>query len=140
MTADGHPARTVFFTAPLIPLALAGHLAMIPRFGQFGAALVTVGVSLFSASVAVASISLPWKVWPPLGTFLRSVVIALALGTAAMLWPTPGVIVVVKLIALGMVGFLSYWWIGEFGKEEMAVIRSLLLPKSDEAKVAWGKS
>lgn len=75
MTADGHPARTVFFTAPFIPLALAGHLAMIPRFGQFGAALVTVGVSLLSAFVAVASISVPWKVRPPLGTFLRSLVI-----------------------------------------------------------------
>jgi O-antigen/teichoic acid export membrane protein len=136
MTADGHPARTVFFTAPLIPLALAGHLAMIPRFGQFGAALVTVGVSLLSACVAVASISVSWKVWPPLGTFLRSLVIALALGTAAMLWPTPGLFVFLKLTALGMVGFLGYWWLGEFCIEEIAVLRSFLLPKSDEVKVA----
>lgn len=136
MTADGHPARTVFFTAPFIPLAIAGHLAMIPRIGQFGAALVTVGVSSLSACVAVASISIPWKVWPPLGTFLRSLVIALALGTAAMLWPTPGLFVFMKLIALGMVGFLSYWWIGEFCKEEIAAVRSLLLLKTGEVKVA----
>jgi O-antigen/teichoic acid export membrane protein len=136
MTADGHPARTVFFTAPFIPLALAGHLAMIPRIGQFGAALVTVGVSSLSACVAVASISIPWKVWPPLGTFLRSLVIALALGTAAMLWPTPGLFVFMKLIALGMVGFLSYWWIGEFCKEEIAAVRSLLLLETGEVKAA----
>jgi O-antigen/teichoic acid export membrane protein len=130
MTADGHPGRTVFFTAPLIPLALVGHLAMIPRFGPFGAAVVTVGVSLLSASVAVASISVPWKVWPPLGTFLRSLVIALGLGTAAMLWQTPGLFVFMKLIVLGMLGLVSYWWIGEFHKEEIAAVRSLLVPKT----------
>jgi O-antigen/teichoic acid export membrane protein len=132
MTADGYPARTVCFTAPLIPLALVGHLTMIPRFGQFGAALVTVGVSLFSACVAVRSISVPWKAWPPLGTLLRSVVIGMALGSTAMLWPTPGAFVFLKLMTLAIVGVLSYWWIGEFRKEEIAIVRSLWLPKSDD--------
>jgi O-antigen/teichoic acid export membrane protein len=131
MTADGHPGRTVLFSVPFIPLALVGHLIMIPRFGQLGAAIVTVGVSLLSASVAVRSISIPWKVLPPLGTFLRSVVIALVLGIVSMYWPTPGVFVFVKLIALGTFGFLSYWWTGEFRQDEIAVVRSLVLPKSE---------
>jgi hypothetical protein len=104
---------------------------MIPRFGQLGAAIVTVGVSLLSASVAVRSISIPWKVLPPLGTFLRSVVIALVLGIVSMYWPTPGVFVFVKLITLGTFGFLSYWWTGEFRQDEIAVVRSLVLPKSE---------
>ena len=125
MIADGYPGRTVLFTAPLIPLALAGHLAMIPRFGQSGAALVTVGVALLSAVVAVPSISVPWKIRPPFGTFLRSLVMGLVLGTASMLWPTPGLLVFGKLLALGMVGFLSYWFVGEFSKAEIAVVRSL---------------
>jgi O-antigen/teichoic acid export membrane protein len=133
MTADGYPGRTVLFTVPFIPLALVGHLIMIPRFGQLGAAIVTVGVSLLSASVAVRSISIPWKVLPPLGTFLRSVVIALVLGIVSMYWPTPGVFVFVKLIALGTFGFLSYWWTGEFRQDEIAVVRSLILPKSEIA-------
>jgi O-antigen/teichoic acid export membrane protein len=131
MTADGHPGRTVLFSVPFIPLALVGHLIMIPRFGQLGAAIVTVGVSLLSASVAVRSISIPWKVLPPLGTFLRSVVIALVLGIVSMYWPTPGVFVFVKLITLGTFGFLSYWWTGEFRQDEIAVVRSLVLPKSE---------
>jgi O-antigen/teichoic acid export membrane protein len=135
MTADGHPARTVLFTAPLIPLALVGHLVMIPRFGQLGAAFVTVAVSLLGASVAVASISAPWKVWPPLGTFLRSVFIALVLGAVSILWPTPGVFVFAKLVVLGMVGFLGYWWIGEFRQGEMSVVRSLVLGKSKAVQV-----
>jgi len=135
MTADGHPARTVLFTAPLIPLALVGHLVMIPRFGQLGAAFVTVGVSLLSASVAVASIYATWKVLPPLGTFLRSAVIALVLGTVSILWPTPGVFVFAKLIALGMVGLLGFWWIGEFRQGEIAAVRSLVLRKSEAVQV-----
>jgi hypothetical protein len=53
-----------------------------------------------------------------------------------MLWPTPGLFVFLKLTALGMVGFLGYWWLGEFCIEEIAVLRSFLLPKSDEVKVA----
>lgn len=136
MTADGHPARTVLFTTPFIPVALVGHLIMIPRFGQLGAAIVTVGVSLLSASVAVASVSALWRVWPPLGTFLRSLVIALVLGTVAMLWPTAGALVFIKLVALGMVGFLSYWWIGEFREDEIAVVRSWVLSKSEAVKIA----
>ena len=136
MTADGHPGRTVLFTVPFIPLALVGHLIMIPRFGQLGAAIVTVGVSLLSASVAVRSISTLWKVSPPLGTFLRSVVIALVLGIVSMYWPTPGIFVFVKLIALGTAGFLGYWWTGEFRQDEIAVVRSLVLSKSEAVKVA----
>jgi O-antigen/teichoic acid export membrane protein len=95
MTADGHPARTVLFTAPLIPLALVGHLVMIPRFGQLGAAL----------------------------------------GAVSILWPTPGVFVFAKLVLLGMVGFLGYWWIGEFRQGEMSVVRSLVLGKSKAVQV-----
>ncbi len=36
MTAAGLPARTVMFTAPLVPLALGGHLLLIPRLGDAG--------------------------------------------------------------------------------------------------------
>ena len=67
MTADGHPGRTVLFTVPFIPLALVGHLIMIPRFGQLGAAIVTVGVSLLSASVAVRVFPSHGRYCPHLG-------------------------------------------------------------------------
>lgn len=135
MTADGYPARTVLFTAPLIPLALVGHLVMIPRYGQLGAALVTVVVALLSTSVAVVSICTPWHVWPPLATFLRSVVIALVLGTASVLWATPGMFVFAKLMILGVIGLVTYWWIGEFRHGEIAVVRSLVLRKLEALQV-----
>ncbi|RPH79928.1 MAG: teichoic acid transporter, partial [Nitrospiraceae bacterium] len=135
MTAAGLPARTVMFTAPLVPLALIGHLLLIPRLGEQGAALVTVGVSLLGASVAVASVYALWKVWPPAGTVLRSLVIGLVVGAASMLWPTPGFFILAKLIILGMISVLGYWLIGEFRQGEIAVVRSFLHRKTEPVKV-----
>jgi O-antigen/teichoic acid export membrane protein len=135
MTAAGLPARTVMFTAPLVPLALGGHFLLIPRLGQQGAALVTVGVSLLGASAAVVGVYALWKVWPPFGSFLRSLVVALVVGVAALLWPTSGLFVFAKLIVLGMVSLLGYWWIGEFRQGEIAVVRSFFLRKTDPVQV-----
>lgn len=126
MTAAGFPARTVTYTAPLVLLALVGHLVLIPRLGQQGAALVTVVVSSLGALAAGAGVYALWTVWPPVGTFLRSLVVALAAGAASMLWPTPGLFVFAKLIVLGTISLLGYWWIGEFRRGEIAAIRSFL--------------
>jgi O-antigen/teichoic acid export membrane protein len=136
MTAAGLPARTVMFTAPLVPLALGGHLLLIPRLGQQGAALVTVGVSVLGASAAITSVYALWKVWPPVGTLLRSLVVGLVVGAASLLWSTPGLIVFAKMIVLGMISFLGYWWIGEFRQGEIAVVRSLLLRKTEPVRIA----
>jgi O-antigen/teichoic acid export membrane protein len=135
MTAAGLPARTVMFTAPLVPLALIGHLLLIPRLGEQGAALVTVSVSLLGASAAVASVYALWKVWPPVGTVLRSLVIGIVVGVASMLWPTPGLFILAKLTILGMISLLGYWLIGEFRHGEIAVVRSFLRRKTEPVQV-----
>jgi len=67
-----------------------------------------------------------WKVWPLVGTVLRSLVIGLVVGVASLLWPTPGLFVFAKLIVLGMISLLGYWWIGEFRQGEIAVVRLFL--------------
>ena len=123
------------FTAPLVPLALGGHLLLIPRLGEQGAALVTVAVSFLGASVAVASVYALWKVWPPVGTLLRSLLIGLVVGAASMLWTTPGLFVFAKLILLGMISLLGYWWIGEFRPGEIAAVRSVLLRKTEAVEL-----
>jgi O-antigen/teichoic acid export membrane protein len=135
MIADGRLSRTVAFTAPLVPLALVSHLILIPRMGEQGAALVTVGVSLLGASAAIASVSALWKVWPPGWTLLRSLAVGFVVGAASMLWPTPGWFVFAKLIVLGMISLFGYWWIGEFRQGEIAVVRSYLLRKTESVRV-----
>ena len=136
MTAAGLPARTVMFTAPLVPLALGGHLLLIPRLGQQGAALVTSRNFLtWCVCRRRGRVHALWKVWPPIGSFLRSLVVALVVGAAALLWPTSGLFVFAKLIVLGMISLLGYWWIGEFRQGEIAVVRSLLLRKTEPVHV-----
>lgn len=126
MTAAGLPARTIMFTAPLVLLALAGHLILIPRFGQQGAALVTVVVSSLGAIAAGAGVYALWKVWPPVGTVIRSLAIGLVVGMISLWWPTSGVLVFPKLVLLGIISVLGYWWIGEFRPGEIAAVRSFL--------------
>lgn len=126
MTAAGLPARTIMFTAPLVLLALAGHLILIPRFGQQGAALVTVVVSSLGAIAAGAGVYALWKVWPPVGTVIRSLAIGLVVGMISLWWPTSGVLVFPKLVLLGILSVLGYWWIGEFRPGEIAAVRSFL--------------
>ncbi|MEQ1627087.1 MAG: oligosaccharide flippase family protein [Nitrospira sp.] len=135
MTAAGLPARTIMFTAPLVLLALAGHLVLIPRFGQQGAALVTVVVSSLGAIAAGAGVYALWKVWPPVGTAIRSLAIGLVVGTVSLWWSTSGVLVFPKLVLLGIVSLLGYWWIGEFRPGEIAAVRSFLDRKVQPVQV-----
>ncbi len=134
MTAAGLPARTVLFTAPLVLLALVGHLIVIPRLGQQGAALVTVMVSALGASVALMSVYGLWKVWPPVGTLVRSLAVGFVVGAASWAWPTPGLLVFAKLMLLGIFSLFGYWLIGEFRHGELAAVRSMLFRKREPAQ------
>lgn len=49
--------------------------------------------------------------------------------------PTPGLFVFAKLIVLGTISLLGYWWIGEFRRGEIAVVRSLLFRKVEAFRV-----
>jgi len=62
-------------------------------------------------------------------------VVGIVVGAAALLWPTHGLFVFAKLIVLGMISLLGYWWIGEFRQGEIAVVRSLLLRKTEPVQV-----
>ncbi|NOS77588.1 MAG: oligosaccharide flippase family protein [Nitrospira sp.] len=135
MTAAGLPARTVTFTAPLVLLALVGHLVLIPRLGQQGAALVTVVVSSLGALAAGAGVYTLWTVWPPVGTVIRSLAVGLVVGTASLWWSTPGVLVFAKLVLLGVISVLGYWWIGEFRHGEIVAVRSFLGRKAQPIQV-----
>jgi lipopolysaccharide exporter len=53
LVATDRAGTTVAIAAPLVPVAIAGHLLAIPRFGGLGAATVTAAVSCVAAGVAV---------------------------------------------------------------------------------------
>ncbi len=115
-----------------------GDIWLIPRSGEQGAALVTVVVSSLGAPAVGVSVYALWKVWPPVATLMRSLAIGLVVGVASLWWSTPGLFVFAKLVLLGMFSLLGYWWIGEFRHGEIAVVRSLLVRKTEPVEVGGG--
>jgi O-antigen/teichoic acid export membrane protein len=123
-TAEGKPGRAVALTVPLLPLAIAGHLVFIPRFGAIGAATVTAVVAVAGAAWAFWSAVGYWRIAPPVGTFVRSAAISIVVFIVAALWPTPGAFVLLKLPVLVVACLVFYALLGEFSSSEVALVRA----------------
>jgi O-antigen/teichoic acid export membrane protein len=129
VTAAGKPNWAFALNGPLVPLALVGHLLLIPRFGPIGASLVTTlfaGVGALASIVAVYAL---WRILPPLATFWRSVLLCGCAYALAALWPTPGFLLFVKLAILGLAIVSAFFLLGEFAGDEIALVRSILRPR-----------
>jgi lipopolysaccharide exporter len=57
LVATDRAGTTVAIAAPLVPVAIAGHVLAIPRFGGLGAATVTAAVSCVAAGVAAIALA-----------------------------------------------------------------------------------
>ena len=108
----------------MLAIAIAGHLAFIPRFGSIGAAYVTAGLEVAGALVALALAHRFMRVSPPGSTVMRTVLLTAAAWLAASAWPAAGVWLVAKLalIAFGIVA--AYALLGEFRPNEIAWVRA----------------
>jgi O-antigen/teichoic acid export membrane protein len=126
LVALGRPGLTLSLTAPLPLLALGGHLALIPRLGMLGAALVTTGFAALAAGAGLACVRAVWEVAPSAATLARSALLsALAYGLAAS-WPTPGVLVLLKLGLAGAALPLAFAALRELRADDLARARGLL--------------
>jgi O-antigen/teichoic acid export membrane protein len=126
LTAADHPAWTFGLMGPLLLLAVAGHLALIPRLGAMGAALVTTLVATLGGLGGVMAVHRVLHVFPPMASALRSVVIcALAYGFAS-LWSTAGFLLLFKLATIVLFVVLAFRLSGEFTSSEIALARSMV--------------
>jgi len=117
---------SVLLAAPMLALALAGHLTFIPRYGALGAACVTAGLEITGALVALVLAHRFLGVSPPGSTLARSILISAAVYLAATSWPAAGAWLVVKL-ALIVVGIVAgYAALGEFRPGEIAWFRAFV--------------
>ncbi|MCS6927782.1 MAG: teichoic acid transporter, partial [Candidatus Binatia bacterium] len=125
LLAAGKPGWTLAITASLVPLAAIGHLLLIPLFGALGAVLVTTVCAHLGALVAMAAVYALWRIWPPLATVGRSLLICAAAFALTALWPTAGLLLVIKLT--GVVVFIgcAFFALGELGARDIAFLRSL---------------
>ncbi|MDB9529346.1 oligosaccharide flippase family protein [Oscillatoria sp. CS-180] len=127
LTAADRPKTPFLIAAPLLPLAICCHWWAIPRLNTLGAAWVTALVAQVGAGAMVIAIYRLWHIWPPISTFLRSLLVCGAIYAVAMHWSASGFWLLPQLILLALlvpIGFLS---LGEFSRREVALMGSLLL-------------
>jgi O-antigen/teichoic acid export membrane protein len=126
LTAAGKPRWTFALIGPLIPLALLGHLLMIPRFGSVGASLTTTVFAICGALGTVLAVYKLWRVLPPVLTLVRSILIGGGAFILAKFLPTPGLLLLFKLPLIVLLIALAFLILGEFRAGEIAFLRSIL--------------
>jgi O-antigen/teichoic acid export membrane protein len=139
LTAAGRPGWPLALMGPLLPVAAVGHLALIPRLGAMGAALVAALVAGLGALAAVLAVYRTWRVLPPVGTLLRSMLVCGLAYALAALWPTPGFLLLAKLAVITLVSLLAFLLLGEISPSEIALARSLLRWPRLRGWAGWAK-
>jgi len=117
--------RIFLAEALILPLALMGHLLLIPRLGAVGTALMTTLFAVCGALGTVLAVYRIWRVLPPVSTLLRSMIISGVAFSLAALWTTPGFVLLLKLPVILLFIVLAFKLSGEFSAAEITLVRSL---------------
>lgn len=116
---------TALLTLPLLPLVCLAHWFSIGRWGTTGAAIVTVGVISLSAIVTLIAVYSVWRIFPPLGSLCRALLVSVGLYFLSAHWSGTGLWLVLQSSAIALLIPLSYLLLGEFTAREIALIRQL---------------
>jgi len=125
LTAAGKPGWTLTLAMPLIPLAILGHVIMVPRFGAIGAASVTAVLATVGAAGSLTAVYRLWHIFPPLATLVRSLFVSGIAYLLAVGWLTSGFVVIVKLALIGLAIAAGYLLLREFTDGEISVARTV---------------
>jgi O-antigen/teichoic acid export membrane protein len=109
LTAAGKPAWTFGLTGPLVPMAIAGYLFLIPQFGLSGPAIVTTGVGWLGALASLAALWHVWGICLPIGTVARSLLLCGLAYVLAGAAPHSGIGLVAALATLGVALLVTVW-------------------------------
>ena len=126
LIAANHPKLTLALTGPLPLIALLGYVVVIPRWGANGAAPVTLICAALVALAAALAVFRVIQASPPWGTLVRSGMICGMSYAGAVLWVTPGVTLVIKLVVLSLGIPVAFGLLGEFTKAEIMTLRALM--------------
>jgi O-antigen/teichoic acid export membrane protein len=124
LTASGKPGLPLVLAGPMVPAAVLFYFLVIPRVGMIGASCVYTGVAWAGALAMLSAVYHLWRIYPPVSTILRSIVISIAVYYASQLWKTPGVFVIIKILLL-TAGILAGCFVtGEFTVKELRTLFS----------------
>jgi O-antigen/teichoic acid export membrane protein len=124
LTAASKPNWTIALTGPMVPVAIAADLWMIPKFGPMGAAITSTTVASLASLVTILALYLLWNIWPAFASIGRSLLVCGLVYTISSLWDTPGWWLVVKLVVLSGLLLLALLGLGEFRDREVDWLRS----------------
>jgi len=125
LTAAGKPGWTFGLTGPLLPLAVVGHLLLIPRLGPIGAAVVTTLSASLGAVAGVLAVHRALGTLPPQATLWRSTLICGCAYALAYLWHAPRFLLLLKLPVIGLGILLAFLVLGEFSAGELRAVRGM---------------
>jgi O-antigen/teichoic acid export membrane protein len=118
LVAAGRLGWTVLLTAPLLLLAVAGHLFAIPRAGATGAAAVTAGTALLGAAAACTAVRNLAGMRLPGSTLARGLVLGTAAGALARVLPLRGPALLAALALLALLLACALALAGELRPQE----------------------
>lgn len=138
LIAAEKPGWTLALTGPMLPAAAVGHLLLIPRMGSLGASLVTTSLAWCGALAALLAVHRVWRIAPPASTVWRSALIACLAAALALLWATPGLLLVLKLALISVLIPVAFLLLGEFSAGELARVRAMLRRQTAPERSATG--
>ncbi len=126
ITAEGSPQSPFLIMAPLLPLAMCGHWWIIPKLQAIGAAWITALVAQVGASAMLLAVYRLWHIWPPVLTLVRSLLICGGMYAVAMYWSVSSFWLLPQLLVLALMIPLLFLILGEFSRQEVVLMRSML--------------
>ncbi len=126
--AAGKPAWTLVLATAVLAAAFGGDLAVIPRLGARGAALVTMTAGAVGAISSLAVASRLFGARVALRPLLVTLLVAAGGYVASAAVPSHGWGVVLELAALGALSIAALFATRALTRTDVALLRSALLP------------
>ncbi len=130
LIAAERPRWVLLLTGPVVPLAVAAYVAAILYGGARGAALTTTTLSVLLTILSLAAVYLAWGIKPSAASMARTALFSAMVYAGALAWPATGIMLLIKLAVIGGIVPVVYFVSGEFGRDEIAMLRSLVRPKA----------
>jgi O-antigen/teichoic acid export membrane protein len=126
LTALHQPRQALVLTWPLVPLALAAGLVLMPRYEAEGIAAGMTALAWLGAGLTVWGVYRHSGVLPALGTVLRTLLMAVIAFVLSSVWATVGLWSIVELVTMTLLIVAGLFLLGELTGRDVAFARSLL--------------
>ncbi len=124
LIAAGRPRLLCALTIPMVPVALAAQLWLVPRFGIAGAALASLAVALAGAVTSSLAVHRTWGVRLAPGTILRVAAVTLLVWGVSAAWKASGGWLVAELAAVSAVAVAALVYLGEIRRSDLRLLTS----------------